>query len=363
MPSANYLIAALAAAPGAAGVTPLAAPRPARRSAGGTITSAAQPISEPQVGDPLLRQALDLYGQEDDFTAAQEFAKQRGMQGESALINALAANLAGARFAPVQQMYLQRASAAQDPLKVGTATIAPDGTVMKDPSAERQRKADRYLQLWQYQTSLEDKQAARERDAALRTELAGVRAASAAGRSQDAADARAFGQATKLRGELTQRLDKVAAGTGYAENVLTLLADPDIARNPTKQVTLVTTFGKMLDPQSVVREAEYAMLANARGAFESVLQFPDRIASGATLTPQQLNSMREVARNLYAGSQQRQRDVLEFYRGIAERNNVPVSDVLPYGSSYDAAPGAAPGGASGGARRVRWEDLASEKKE
>ena len=361
--SANYLIAALAAAPGASGVTPIAAPRPVRKSAGGTITSAAQPIAEPQVGDPLLRQALELYGQEDDFTAAQEFAKQRAAQGESALINALAANAAGSRFAPIQQMYLQRASAGQEPLKVGAATVAPDGTVMRDPSAERQRKADRYLQLWQYQTSLEDKQAARERDAALRAELAGVRAASAAGRSQDAAEARAFGQATRLRNELTQRLDKVAAGTGYAENVLTLLSDPDIARNPTKQVTLVTTFGKMLDPQSVVREAEYAMLANARGAFESVLQFPDRVASGAALTPQQLNSMREVARNLYAGSQQRQRDVLSFYRGIAERNNVPVSDVLPYGSPYDAASGAAPGGASGGSRRVRWEDLATESKE
>jgi hypothetical protein len=110
---------------------------------------------------------------------------------------------------------------------------------------------------------------------------------------------------------------------------MTLLADPTIAQDPTKQVSLVFAFGKMLDPESVVRESEYALIANARGVFQGLLQKPDQIMTGARLTPEQLSSMQQVARQLYAGADQRRRDLADAYRGLAQRNQVPVEDVLP----------------------------------
>ena len=150
-------------------------------------------------------------------------------------------------------------------------------------------------------------------------------------------DSRAFTRATNLRNELTKRSDKIQEGTRHAETVLTLLTDPTIAQDPTKQVSLVFAFGKMLDPESVVRESEYALIAQARGMFESLLQKPDQIMTGARLAPNQLASMRQIAQQLFAGSTQRRNDLMEYYRGIAQRNNIPVEDVLPMGAS--AAPG------------------------
>jgi len=336
---------ALMASRAAGAPVDLATQQPRKQSAGGALTTNAQP-REIQPGEGNIRRALELYGKDDDYTEARAYAAQRASEGESALINALAAGYAGERLAPVQSMYLKRAETAREPLKVGGAVISPDGTVMRDPSAARQREADKLLQLGQFEMTLDDRRQARELADLQRRDLS---AANASRRD----DERRFTNATKLRGELTQRLDKVAAGSSFAENVLAMLADPEIAKNPTKQVTLVTAFGKMLDPESVVRESEYAMIANARGAFENVIRYPERITSGTALSPDQLRSMRDVARNLYSGSQQRKQDVLEYYRGIAERNNVPVDDVLPFGSSYQSADGAS----AGAAKRIRFEDL------
>jgi hypothetical protein len=145
-------------------------------------------------------------------------------------------------------------------------------------------------------------------------------------------DSKTFTRATNLRNEFSKRADKVQEGTRHAETVINLLGDPSIVRDPTKQVSLVFAFGKMLDPESVVRESEYALISNARGMFESLLQKPDQIMTGARLTPQQLASMREIASRLYAGSSQRRSDLTEYYRGIAQRNNIPVEDVLPMGA-------------------------------
>lgn len=142
------------------------------RNAGGAVTTVAQP------GEEKIRKALELMGQEDDYSSAQEYAKQRGVEGQSALLNALAAQYAGDRFTPVQQMYLKRSLASQDPLRVGSAMVAPDGTVLKDPSASRDREASKLLQLGQFEMNLDDRRQARADAAALRMTLASMRAGS-----------------------------------------------------------------------------------------------------------------------------------------------------------------------------------------
>lgn len=155
-----------------------AAPRPralrrATRSAGGSVTNVAQP------GEENIRRALDLMSAEDDYSSAQEYARKRGLEGEGALLNALAAQYAGERFAPVQQMYLKRSLASQDPLRVGSAMISPDGSVMKDPSASREREAGRLLQLGQFEMNLADRQQARADAAQQRREAQALRQAMA----------------------------------------------------------------------------------------------------------------------------------------------------------------------------------------
>ena len=172
-----------------AAVPAAAAPRPralrratSTRNAGGAVTSVAQP------GEENIRRALDLMSAEDDYSAAQDYARKRGVEGEGALLNALAAQYAGERFAPVQQMYLRRSLASQDPLRVGNAMISPDGAVLKDPSASREREAGRLLQLGQFEMNLDDRRQARaeaaqaRRDAqALRLTLARMQGSSSGG--------------------------------------------------------------------------------------------------------------------------------------------------------------------------------------
>jgi hypothetical protein len=151
-------MAAAGAAPAVAPpvAPPRALPRATRKaSAGGALSGRVQP------GEENIRRGLELMSAEDDYTAASDFARQRSLQGEDAMLNAIAASVAGRRFEPLQGAFLKRAMAAQDPMKVGTATIGPDGTVLRDPSAGREREAGRLLQLGQFEMGLADRQQAR----------------------------------------------------------------------------------------------------------------------------------------------------------------------------------------------------------
>jgi hypothetical protein len=51
--------------------------------------------------------------------------------------------------------------------------------------------------------------------------------------------------------------------------------------------------------------------------------------TGARLTPDQLSSMQQIARQLYAGADQRRNDLTAAYRDLAQRNGLRVEDVLP----------------------------------
>ncbi len=161
---------AMAAAGAAPAAAPPATPRRAlpratrKASAGGALSGRVQP------GEENIRRGLELMSAEDDYTAASDFARQRSLQGEDAMLNAIAASVAGRRFEPLQGAFLKRAMAAQDPMKVGTATIGPDGTVLRDPSAGREREAGRLLQLGQFEMTLDERRQARADAAAERAE-------------------------------------------------------------------------------------------------------------------------------------------------------------------------------------------------
>lgn len=144
-----------------------------RSSVGGTLTNSVKPGDDPRsMGDAAILESIRLYSQEDDYSEAQDYAKRRSNEGQDAMLNALAAGYAGQRFQPVQAMYLKRAMAAQEPMRVGNATIGPDGTVMRDAGAGRLRKATQLQQLGQFYTGLADRQDARNEAAELRRALA-----------------------------------------------------------------------------------------------------------------------------------------------------------------------------------------------
>jgi len=323
-----------------------------------TLTNTVQPGQALPNSIAAMRKRLGTVQQELDdidskdvnMSGLQEFARQQGQAGEMASLNALAAQFAGEGFRPLQAQFLKRAAAAAEPVKVGGGMLTPQGQFIKDPVAARDtRRAALERQALGLEKQIGegeraeqarlDRLAQQERDFDLRAQGVQTQRMLADFRINQPKpeDSKAFTRATNLRNELTKRSDKIQEGTRHAETVLTLLTDPTIAKDPTKQVSLVFAFGKMLDPESVVRESEYALIAQARGMFESLLQKPDQIMTGARLAPNQLASMRQIAQQLFAGSTQRRNDLMDYYRGIAQRNNIPVEDVLPMGAS--AAPG------------------------
>jgi hypothetical protein len=334
------------------------------RSVDGTLTTNVQPGEAEDAIGRFRNRAADLYSQgealssqEPDMAPLQEYARQRSQQGDSAMLNALAAQFAGERFQPVQAQFLKRAAASKDPIQAGNGMITPDGQYIQDPTKGRDKKVEFLMQqARQYETMAQTAETARERAEAQRAQNEimnqirlmqvdlqrqglQIRAAgSGSGNSE-----KTFRAADNLRKEFLTRADKIRDGVGHAQTVSTLLSDPTIARDPTKQISLVFAFGKMLDPESVVRESEYALIANARGLYDSMQQMIPALQTGAKLSPQQLKSMQAVAQSMLNGSAGRTDDLAQYYRDMAVRRGVDPQDVLP---SYAVSrPSAAPAGA------------------
>jgi hypothetical protein len=89
----------------------------------------------------LLKQsteAMDRYrGLRDrpvDYTQLQELAKQRGMEGEDAMLTALAAQFAGPQYEGLQGALLKRSMASREPIKTARGMVTAEGFTA-DPDA------------------------------------------------------------------------------------------------------------------------------------------------------------------------------------------------------------------------------------
>ena len=302
----------------------------------------------------LQKRAAEMEGAQPDVSQLQEFARMQGQAGEASMLNALAAQYAGEQFQPVQAQFLKRAMAAQEPMKIGGGMLTPDGKFIRDPFAAQERglaRLDRLIQSEHGAITAEEQAALRRADAEQRRQdqlqrdrenqqwrqeraqssdefrrtgqdiQRSIAGAAAGGRADKAADT--------LRVEYLKRSDKIQEGVGHAQNVIQMLSDPKLATDPTKQVGLIFSFGKMLDPDSVVRESEYALIANARGLADTLQQLAPRIEYGARLSPEQLQSMGQVANNLMQGANTRRADLDNYYTGLAKRRKIDPQDVLP----------------------------------
>jgi hypothetical protein len=329
------------------------------QSPGGTLSNTVQPGQSalPNTIEKLRGRATDMYSkatqmmeQPLDYSGLQAFAQQRGQQGEQAMLNALAAQYAGEGFAPLQQQFMKTAASSQDPIKMGGGLITNNGQFIKDPEVAQDKQVSLLLnQAKAYEQQALTAETARDRIEAqrkhdetmqqlrlmglnLQQQGLGIQAMNAQ-TQRIVAEANAGGKVDKaadtLRNEYLKRADKVREGTNHAQNVIQMLSDPQIARDPTRQVALIFSFGKMLDPDSVVRESEYALIANARGLADQLQQLVPRLQTGARLTPQQLKSMQEVAGNLLGGSSTRLQDLDQYYADLANRRKINPMDVLP----------------------------------
>lgn len=118
----------------------------------------------------LYQQGSDMFNAEPDMGPLQEYAKQRSAQGDSAMLNALAAQFAGESFQPVQEQFLKKAAAARDGIKVSGGILTPEGQFIKDPGAAQDKKAEFLLRQAQMYEQLAQTAETKDKEAAYRAE-------------------------------------------------------------------------------------------------------------------------------------------------------------------------------------------------
>lgn len=101
------------------------------------------------------------------------------------------------------------------------------------------------------------------------------------------------------------------------------------APSAVKDIAMVFSFMKILDPNSVVRETEYATAAKAAGLDDRFVNYITKIQNGQFLTPEQRQDFLGTAKTLAQSREQGYRQNIDRYRGISQRTGVDPRNVLP----------------------------------
>jgi len=93
-------------------------------------------------------------------------------------------------------------------------------------------------------------------------------------------------------------------------------------------LSLIFNYMKMLDPQSVVREGEFAAAAAAGGYGERIAAMVQKLKDGTLLTASQRADFVDRATRLYKGAEGTFDERRAEYEGFAERAGLPT-DIFP----------------------------------
>lgn len=137
-----------------------------------------------------------------------------------------------------------------------------------------------------------------------------------------------------------------------------ILANP--GSDGPQQQALVYQFSRILDPNSVVKESEYAMSAANLGKVSQARQFYDRMTKGELLTKDQIAKMKEASRLLIEAARSSLNAHNEYYRGLAIRKGVAPENVITdtfYGSTSRGGADASAKAAELAARIKKLEEV------
>jgi hypothetical protein len=118
----------------------------------------------------------------------------------------------------------------------------------------------------------------------------------------------------RLRGEYGKRTENLTAANRNYSIIETSAASGTGAGD----IALITSFMKMLDDQSVVRETEFALAQNAGGLLSYLKTLPEKIESGQLLTPKQRTEFQVLARQYLEAAQAQEPVVRQSYQAIVD---------------------------------------------
>ena len=307
---------------------PRATGRVKKQSVGGTLSTNRVPgdgvPSDAQgKADYFTAKGLEAYAAEPDVTGLQNYARQRAQEGDSAALLAMASNYAGKNFAPMQEVYLKRAMAAQEPLKVGNSGyITSSGEYIKDPSAAQDRQAQQYLSLG----SVYSGQAQREREAGERAAtllaIQGMKGDS----SNGANDARLWRAEDTLRHDFDALTKDDRSTLSETNKILNVLRQGHTTGIDQQSVAILLQ--KFLDPTSVVREAEYARAGEAQGLVGRVQSIIQSAQNGQFLTPKTQADIARLAELYSDAATRKMRKLAGQFAKIANTRGLDVTAII-----------------------------------
>jgi hypothetical protein len=137
-----------------------------------------------------------------------------------------------------------------------------------------------------------------------------------------------------LRKEVTQSAKEYNTVNDAAQSLDAISKAPSAA----KDIAMVFQFMKILDPNSVVRETEYATAAKAAGLDDRFVGYITKIQNGQFLTPEQRMDFLNTAKTLAQSRQQGYQQTLDRYRAISQRVQVDPRNVVPDQGQPSAQP-------------------------
>jgi hypothetical protein len=142
----------------------------------------------------------------------------------------------------------------------------------------------------------------------------------------------------RLRGEYSKRTEDLTAAERNQSIIETSAADNTGAGD----IALVTSFMKMLDPGSVVRETEFATAANAGGLLGRLQSLATKVESGQFLSAEQRTEFQNLSRKFLDAARVQEQGVQQSYQAIVDNYGLNPVNVFGARAATEGAAGAIP---------------------
>lgn len=185
------------------------------------------------------------------------------------------------------------------------ANTATPGDIMTDTRVRSEGAANRGVTL-----AGQDKLDARARDA-----------------NRIAADGNVVKTETDLRKEFADLPEVKRYKAAYPS--FNAIQQASKSNNPQADINLVYGVAKLYDPESVVREGEYATIANSQAIPEWLKGMAQRVAGGGRLTPETKRQIMEQAGIRIRGYEGEYQKAVGSYENIAKGRGANTSNVIP----------------------------------
>jgi hypothetical protein len=293
-----------------------------------------------------------------DYSQLQALAKQRGMEGEDAMLTALAAQFAGPQYEGLQGALLKRSMAARDPIKTARGIVTAEGFTA-DPDALRADEMQGAREEMEFSGQQYNKVLSVAERAAEARRVAQERAEEARRRAEERERERSERREDRAADRASRAANAALVAGATGTNRLATLEDKlaDDYRSDTKEprkivstyenlrttpdtapgdISFIFQYMKMLDPTSVVREGEFATAQNAGGIPDQVVNLYNRARNGQRLNPQQRQQFLATAATIAANATQSIEGAQRHYSAVAQRRGLDARNIFDRGGPGSA---------------------------